>query len=296
MTFLDRLKELALDDIILQQEEAEAAYQSAMAAVLREKTFLYLKGKLYGRSGALIPDGPAVKELRRNLEQNGKMDKFVSKQSPEGAWATDLELTLLAELLDTNLIVETTVTRANSKPIVLSPQPDISKPIVVLYNTSNTHWDPVVENGKKSRALGDGNCGYNSFAVSIKELAKPASELEDIKQAVVHVLKQEGKRYKLRIEETRESEKQFNNAMGALEKMNPVKYKEIQGQIEADAQLALKLAIEDLPGIAGRANTVDSYLKAIRESSATFFKGQVNSNKVAPHCSQVIRRSNSDYC
>lgn len=283
MSFSKTLEAFELNELINKECSIED-YQRAMAAVLREKVFLYLMGKLRDRSGRLIQTGPAAKEVQKKLDLIGGMDNFIRRQSPSGAWATDIELTLLAELLGVNFIVETPETRAHGKPMVLSPEPDFNKPIVVLYNTDNQHWDAIVD-GEKREALGDNNCGYNSFALSIKELALSSPKVKETpKAAVAHALEEKEKCYYKPhpVEEYKNAETQFENAMSALKKTDAIKYEAVKNQIEADAQLAWKLAFEDLAKTSEKTKSAYSYLAAVCDISAAFFQNKSN-NKTESH-------------
>lgn len=175
---------------------------------LRTLVFEYLQGKLSPE----IPDGPAVLQLRNNLINMGQLDYFIQKQSPDGVWATYLELTLLAELFHVNLKV--LYKQHPGQATFLNADVTNDKPTVTLSNDANIHWTAVV-NGQEVTTPGDGNCGYHAFALSLEKPSKT-----HITQVEQHIA------YTPRADEI--------------------------DQIETDYQYALSLALDDLPGAAGK--------------------------------------------
>lgn len=241
---MERMQALGLKDILEAKYSNEQAFQKAMSAKLRELTFQYLKGELQG----VVDDGPQVKALRESLREMGIMDNFVKQQSQNGAWATYLELTLLAELVDANFAVK--MTGGGKKPTILTADPSEDKPTILLHNAHNTHWSAQVDGVKRS-TLGDGNCGYNAFALSLASLApqKPilsssiTPELAAIADARF-IRNQETQLLRSTISEAKEAEKAFKHAMANLPDSDRAK---IEKQIHDDRLFALKLATSNLP-------------------------------------------------
>lgn len=260
---MKRMERLGLKDILENQYSDEHTFQIAMAAKLRQLTFQYLRGDLIG----VVEDGPQVKELRTNLNASGTMDKFVRSQSPNGAWATYLELTLLAELVGANFAVKMSGGRENSTMLTAAPRED--KPTITLDNEHNTHWSAQIDGTKKS-TRGDGNCGYNAFALSLASLApqKPTFSPPEIrKQATVSpvssasssaaaasfssaaqtIRQEEALRLKATIQESQKAEEQFESTMQRIKQESPEQFDNIQKQIHEDYLFALTLAVNDLP-------------------------------------------------
>lgn len=250
--FEHRLHQLGLDQCF--QYDGDE-FQRQMAKKLRQLVFLYLQGTLTDIDGNRIPAGPAVTRLRENLNIIGGMDHFVRTQSPNGAWATDIELSLLAELLDVNFVVKfactgaTTVLRASEKP---------NQPTFSVINTNNTAWDAYVD-GKKRRTLHDNNCGYNSIAENIRLIAKPqlVNRLADEELSALQLRKQEeDKRFVNDVEDYNRSKEAHIAALERIKKEDKEKgtnrYNETIKQIDSDYQLALQIALADLPGIQGK--------------------------------------------
>ena len=176
---------------------------------LRTLVFDYLKGNLK----ETIPDGPAVEQLRDNLTNMNQLDYFIEKQSPDKVWATSLELTLLAELFQVNLKI--LYKQHPGQSTFLNADVSEDKPTVTLSNDANTHWSAVVD-GEEVPTLGDGNCGYHAFALSLEKPSNTSTQ--EIRQQLTS--------YTPRTDE--------------------------KDQIETDYQYALSLALEDLPGAGGK--------------------------------------------
>ena len=164
-----RMEQLGLKRMLENKFYGEGLFETDMAKKLRKLTFDYLRGRLT-RDG--IEDGPAVIEVRTNLIESGTLETFLRKQSPNMAWATDVELTLLAELIGVNLAV--TMTGGRKEPTILSKDPSEDKPTVTLCNEDNKHWSAMVK-GVKIITRADGNCGYNAFALSLASLARSSA-------------------------------------------------------------------------------------------------------------------------
>ncbi|NDH09386.1 MAG: hypothetical protein EBY16_07220 [Gammaproteobacteria bacterium] len=247
------LNELGIMKLLQQPYQDEPSFQKVMAAKLRELTFKYLKGELG------VVDGPAVKQLRDNLHIIGGLEHFVRSQQPNGAWATDVEMTLLAELLGVNLVVRQKLT---DKGMVLSAQPSLDQPTFVLANAHNVHWNPVIEGVEKS-AVGDGNCGYNSMALLVKKFS-PVPVLfqsQQPRQASSRTLDGEAASIAKMIKDTEAcliqtntDRQEYDDFMSTLQEENPDKFTEIQTQIDADYKLALQLYLDELPGIEGKSS------------------------------------------
>lgn len=231
--FSQRLKQLGLDQhLVLEGDE----YQRRMATDLRTLVFRYLQGSLTDIEGNLIPDGPVVTKLRDNLRKIGGLDKFMQEQSPDKAWATDVELVLLAELLDCSLVAEFPEEKTTA---VLYTSATASAPVIAVANTKKTHWDAIL-NGEIDPVLHDKNCGYNTIAKGI---------------AACHRLQNNrDSRYNAAIEQYRKDEAHFTTVYDELKKTDPKKYAEVMAQIASDYQYALRIALADLPGIQGKAS------------------------------------------
>ena len=236
-----RLKQLGLLELLQNKNQSEIDFEKNMAAKLRALTFQYLKGEL------TIQDGDAVKELRNNLQLNeiDGLVKFVRKQSPNKAWATDVEMTLLAELLDVNVAVKTA---PKAQAFNLSAHPSKDKATFVLINRDNVHWNAEL-NGVEKEAIGDGNCGYNSMALLVKAHSPIVATHE---AAVVRGIED--------IEALFSDETDSHNRyLENLQTTNPADYEKIKAQIEADYQCALQLFLDDLPGIEGKPSSAFTF-------------------------------------
>ena len=227
--FSQRLKQLGLDQHLAFEGEE---YQKRMATDLRALVFRYLQGNLTDAEGNLIPDGPVVKKLRDNLRKIGGLDKFMQEQSPDKAWATDVELVLLAELLQCSLVAE--FPEEKTMTVLYATA---SAPVIAVANTRKTHWDAMLA-GEVDTVLHDKNCGYNSIAKGI---------------AACHRL-QTDSRYNAAIEQYMRDEAHFTAVHDELRRTNPEKYAEVMAQITSDYQYALRIALADLPGIQGKAS------------------------------------------
>jgi len=253
---MERMKRLGLKEILEKKYSDEQAFQVDMAKKLRELTFQYLRGDLKN----LVEDGPEVKELRTNLNATGTMSQFVANQSPNRAWATYLELTLLAELVGANFAV--TMSGGREKPTILTAKPREDKPTIVLNNEHNTHWSAKID-GVNKNTHDDGNCGYNAFALCLasqmpqkKEVTPSPTTLEEAVgvSAARLLVQEEKKRLKASVAEAQKAEEQFESAMQRIKKDSPDQYKSIQEQIHADYLFALSLAMSDLPDEDGKTN------------------------------------------
>ena len=192
--------QISREDLLAEINELES---EAKSAKLRELVFQYLRGEL--RPG--IEDGPAVKNLRQNLESMGELDAFIKAQSPNKVWSTDLELTLLADLFQVNLKV--LYKQSPGQSTFLNADVSADKPTVTISNDNNVHWSAIVNDHEIATAA-DGNCGYHAFALSLEN------------PSTTSILEAEQHTYTPRADE--------------LE------------MIDSDAQFALSLALEDLPG------------------------------------------------
>ena len=231
----NRLSKLRLSELVNRAPTSEEV-QKTLAPKLRELTFKYLKGELRDK----ISDGPEVEILRKNLNEIGQMDDFLSKQSPDRAWATDLELTLLAELLNMNFAVK--MTGGREEPTVLTANPNSTKPTVVLINEHNTHWSAQI-NGTKQKTLGDGNCGYNAFALVLAEMVtKPAQQ----NPILLRIRQEEEQRLIGSLKQAEEAASQFEEALE---------------HIDDDYLFALKLMISELPDANGMTQHIVGSLK-----------------------------------
>ncbi len=232
-------------------------YQARMARDLRPLVFRYLEGGLKDIHGNPVEDGPAVKRLRKYIDVIGGKEKFIKTQSPDQAWATDIELTLLAELLRVNFIVEYAGPQYINRPrTVLSAVEMPDQPVVVLANSNNTKWDAVLDGEIDQTTLHDNNCGYNAFA---KSIAACCGQLQQIagnraeENLEIKIVKQSQDAHYLRaIEEYKKEAEHFQTVHKNLEKNDPQKYKETMEQIDKDYQYALKVALDNLPGVYGK--------------------------------------------
>ena len=258
---LNRMKKLGLEGMFKKEYSDEPAYQISMAAKLRELTFQYLRGDFAGKG---VEDGPQVIELRTNLKATGTMNQFVGSQSKDRAWATYLELTLLAELLGTNFAVK--MSGGGKNPTILTANPSEDKPTITLVNDQNTHWSASIDGSKKS-TLGDGNCGYNAFALSLASMTrKERSTVAAVTSAAKIIRDDESLRLTASIDEARIAEEQYDAAMTRIKEESPDQYNQIQKQIHDDYQVALKLAMDDLPDVNGKTDiTIEGYRKLLEK-------------------------------
>ena len=258
---MNRMKKLGLDSMFDKEYRDEKAYQISMAAKLRALTFQYLRGDFAGKG---VEDGPQVIELRTNLNATGTMNEFVGSQSKDRAWATYLELTLLAELLGTNFAVK--MSGGAKNPTILTANPSEHKPTITLVNENNTHWSASIDGSKKS-TLGDGNCGYNAFALSLASMTrKELSTVAAVSSAAKIIQQEESVRLRASIEQAKTAEEQCDAAMQKIKKDSPDKYKLIQTQIHDDYQVALKLAMDDLPDVYGKTDiAVKDYCRLLEQ-------------------------------
>ncbi len=265
---MERMKKLGLKALLEEKYSDEGALQVAMAKKLRELTFQYLSGNLAN----IVADGPEVKTLRAALKENGSMDSFIQSQSSNKAWATYLELTLLAELTQVNFAVK--MSKDSDIFTVLTANPNAKNPTVIMHNERNTHWSAHVSGAKKD-TLADGNCGYNAFALSLTDLApekpvysQPITTREQVfaddASTTVMRLKQEESRLNGSLQNAQRAEQEFNNAMVKIYNRSPEKHLEIQKQIHSDYLFALKLAVSELPDEAGLTNHPVGVLATIR--------------------------------
>ena len=255
MALLDmkRMERLGLKDILEKKYYGRYSYEMAMAAKLRDLTFQYLRGELRG----VIEDGPEIKELRANLLDSRTMDYFVRTQSRNKAWARELELTVLAELLGANLAV--TKTGGWDVPTILSKDPSEEKPTIELHNEYETHWIAKIE-GVQTSTLGDGNCGYNAFALSLASLARRAVEESAVVATARMIKREEDTRLTGCIRAAKIAENQFERAMLKIHKASPEKYESIQRQMHDDYLVGLQLAMSELPDEEGRTRIPMGYL------------------------------------
>lgn len=247
---LNRIEQLGLLSLIeeaVSKEINERQYQIKMAAELRRLTLLYFQGKL----SSIIPDGPAVVALRENFKSAEAL--FLKRISTE--WAEHEELVMLAELLNSELVVYTADTktgqdcRMNLSPTVLGVQ----REEIELYNSLNVHWSAVVsthsdpknkvsvlEGKKVLNTLGDGHCGFNAVSLVVKNKAEEQKAIQS-QETILRELKKESKESK----ETANS--QYDAMIHRLEKnakAGDIKSENILKQIEDDAKLAVKLSLE----------------------------------------------------
>ena len=262
----NRLSKLGLSELVNHAPTSEKV-QKTLAPKLRELTFKYLKGEL----SDIISDGPEVEILRKNLNEIGQMDDFLRKQSPDRAWATDLELTLLAELLNMNFAVK--MTGGREEPTVLTANPNSIKPTVVLINEHNTHWSAQI-NGTKQKTLGDGNCGYNAFALVLAEMVtKPAQQ----NPILLRIRQEEEQRLIGSLKQAEEAARQFEEALEQIQSTNNEQYNAIKKQIDDDYLFALKLMISELPDANGMTQHTVGSLKrvAIQDKQILDLAGQL---------------------
>jgi hypothetical protein len=246
----ERLKQFGLEPYFEIDDNKE--YQRKMACRLREITFSYLQGTLTDVDGNPIPDGPVVTQIRQNIHIIKGLDHFVRTQSPNGAWGTDLEYTLLTELLKLNAGVRFAPT---GEMAILSPDPTLEQPTIVLINTNNKKWDAQVNGQKDTETVHEGNCLYTSVARAVQALVQPEKfPLPAPSQSLTRYLEEENEFFKRRIEKYQQENKAYEE-----------KYKgftdEVKDQIAADRRYAMRLALADLPGVAGRPsrNEVNPY-------------------------------------
>ncbi len=279
---MQRLEKLGLKQLLGRHYYDEEEFQAVIGKKLRELTFEYLKGELQD----IIPDGLEVKELRRNLKAIGTFESFIKEQSPNGAWATELELTILSELVGANFAVR--ITPDQKIPTILTANPSETKPTILLINEKDVHWSATDNNGKKKNTEGRGNCGYHAVGLKLldfipfnvsfkfpktaemtaksnqkwKDIAQPfmpSKKISPAEQELTAIIqKEEQMRLNSAIETAKKAEEDFNNAMATMKKESPEKYKAVQKQMHEDHLLALKLFVEDLPDANGRTKTSHS--------------------------------------
>lgn len=249
---MKRMEKLGLKGFLEKKYRNDRLFQEALASRLREMTFLYIRGDLR----ELIPDGPEVRELRENLKESRTLDQFIRKQSRPREWATDVELTILAELIGANLAV--TMIGGSEEPTILSKSPSEHKPTIFLHNEYNTHWSAVI-GGVKQDTYADGNCGYNAFALSMASLT-PAPRDEAAFFAARWIKQEEDRRLTASLREAQRAASEFERAMQRIQKKSPATYAKIQEQMHGDYLMALSLAMRELPGPDGRTSVPTGFL------------------------------------
>jgi hypothetical protein len=268
---MQRFEKLGLKSILYKQYNNQQEFQKEIAIKLRSLTFEYLKGNLHD----IIEDGPLVKKFRGGLQKLGRMKEYVNKQSCEGAWATDEDLGLLSEVLGVNISI--IIPEIQNEPIEWYGDANNQKPTITLYNEKCTHWDAQVC-GKKKKAMGDGNCGYNAVGLCLLTL-KPVSQvspnsrfLPSNNQPFFAEKKSTYSQIKL-LQTTPSSKKsstsptdeqQFNTAMDNLKISSPAQYNKVQKQIDDDYLVALKLFLDDLPDEQGSLKNPESRISTLR--------------------------------
>ena len=128
--------------------------------------------------------------------------------------------------------------------------------IRVRYNDHNTHWSAQID-GTKHSTSGDGNCGYNAFALVLDHMTPKRLLHADVAVSAKAVttaslaIKQAEAQLKDSIEAAVEAEEQFSNMLERIKHEDPEKHAAIQQQIHADYLVALQLALSDLPDAQG---------------------------------------------
>jgi hypothetical protein len=166
--FINRIQSLGLEDIA--SGMANKDKQVAMGKKLRGLAFQYLNSDLKS-----VQDGPAVIAIRTHIKntETGGLQGFIRKQSQDTAWARDIELTLLAELLDCNLVVIAANSRiTNTSSFCLSHEFKNSRPTIFLQNTNNTKWDAYLPSGVDTQTEHNGSCGYHAIARALENILK----------------------------------------------------------------------------------------------------------------------------
>lgn len=269
---MHRLAKLGVKSLLYKPYSDEQEFQKEIATKLRTLTFEYLKGNL----SHIIEDGPLVKKFRGGLQKLGRMNEYVNKQSCEGAWATDEDMELLSEVLGVNLSI--IIPEIQKDPIEWYGDANNQKPTITLYNEKCTHWDAQV-NGKKKKAIGDGNCGYNAVGISLLAL-KPVSQTSPNSRFLPSNnqpffaekrLTPSQNKFSQTSPPTKQPsasltpEQQFNKAMDRLKIFSPTQYNKVQKQIDDDYLMALKLFLDDLPDKHGNIKNPDSRISKFQK-------------------------------
>ncbi|MCD8542473.1 MAG: hypothetical protein LRY69_03335 [Gammaproteobacteria bacterium] len=270
---LNRIKELGLLSLVekaARQEIDEKQYQIKMAAELRRLTLLYFQGKL----SSIIPDGPAVVELRKNFKSN----EVAFSRRILNEWAQHEELVMLSELLDSSLIVYKYDTSKEShfRMNLSSRVSDITKDEIELYNHNGQHWSAVVPSGTFDKTdisvlankqilptLGDNYCASNAVSLILKNrieesILSPDTALKNNSTNIADRVS--------RPEPICPASDSYAKMIHRLEenaKAGDVKSEKILKQIENDAKLAVKLSLEQgrLPAVEKKPSVLGFYSK-----------------------------------
>ncbi len=108
-------------------------------------------------------------------------NQYLDLQAKNGAWGHEIEFAALGELFGVDVVV-TNHRNETWCPYRASSDTE-AKPMIHLYNQSNTHW--FVSGGTR----GDGNCLYNAFAQALFAEVKPTIAHEVAAPESVPVLK-----------------------------------------------------------------------------------------------------------
>lgn len=117
----------------------------------------------------------------RGDSPEGSLNAYLRDQMREGAWATYASLVALGDALDVNVVLcdFTPEGRVKSQQTLNNTSYELDKPTVYVTGGKG-HWDAVVDcktdatgkvlSGRKVKAEGDGNCGYNAIAIGLDAL------------------------------------------------------------------------------------------------------------------------------
>jgi hypothetical protein len=187
-------------------------------------------------------------------------NQYLDLQSKNGAWGHEIEFAALGELFGVDVVV--TNERYETWCPYRASSDTEAKPMIHLYNQSNTHWS--VPGGTR----GDGNCLYNAFAQALFAEVKPVIAHEEAAPESASAVRavstlqtsttftffsntaEEKKAIELQqsIEQAiakqrapNQITKDFEAECARIERLSPAE----QQQIAEDHRLALKLAMEE---------------------------------------------------
>lgn len=255
MTVFQRLKDLVqvnksfIDESFIHRDEY--SIQRQFAPILRKAVMQHLA----------TGDSVVARGFRGEYAAaNGKLyEQFIEKQGKNGAWATDIEATVIGKLFECNIKV-TQVTKGKEVATYFLYEEHKGAPTIHLYNSNNTHWYTA-----EGHTIADGNCLYNAIAQSVQRLSraelifKPAAQpsvtqyvarkgffgnakstpnrtiaLIENQKAIEKAISSHAKSSELEAQQRAEQER--------ISKLSPQE----RDQIAKDYELALKIAAEEI--------------------------------------------------
>lgn len=187
-------------------------------------------------------------------------NQYLDLQSKNGTWGHEIEFAALGELFNVDVVV--TNHRDETWCPYRASSDTEAKPMIHLYNQSNTHW--FVPGGTR----GDGNCLYNAFAQALFAEVKPTIAHEEAAPESAHAVRPIStlhtsttftlfnntaeKKKAIQLQQSIEKAiakqrapnqitKDFEAECARIERLSPAE----QQQIAEDHRLALKLAMEE---------------------------------------------------